>query len=389
MQRIPSWLAWVAALYVSVHACATVAAPLANGLVAAPSRLPAAVEKTVPHIALLLPLKSAMFAHAAEAVQAGFLTAAGNQTASLPVRIYGYADESKDVTALYQAAVASGARAVVGPLTRSAVAALAASSNISVPTLVLNNSEVRSAEKLYFFGLSAEAEARQVAQLAHDARLRNAIIITAATPLSLRLAQAFAEEWRAHGGDIVSEIPYKDDPAVLSAAQAVEGRMVFLAEGAEKARLIRPYLDPALPVYATSQIFLGNKDVLINYDLKDVRFVDMPWMLQPDLPAVLAYAHLDAPLDAEMERLYALGIDAFRLVQLLLGGNVSHQPIAGVTGNIQLDDTQHFQRSAIPALFKQGLGLTPQAAAALLIVPKAAASGVPASNPQAQPTDEP
>ena len=93
----------------------------------------------MPHIALLLPLKSALFVHAAEAVQAGFLTAASNSP-SLPVRIYGFADESKDVTALYQAAVASGARAVVGPLTRNGVAALAASSNINVPTLALNNS---------------------------------------------------------------------------------------------------------------------------------------------------------------------------------------------------------------------------------------------------------
>ena len=49
---------------------------------------------TVPHIALLLPLKSPVFAKAADAVQQGFLAAAGKETNGLPVRVYPCKDET-------------------------------------------------------------------------------------------------------------------------------------------------------------------------------------------------------------------------------------------------------------------------------------------------------
>jgi uncharacterized protein len=368
----------VAALYVSSYACATGAAPFLSGLASAPNTVPAATEKIVPHIALLLPLKSAAFKQAAEAVQRGFLAAASNQPQSLPVRIYGCVDESNDIAALYQFALANGALAMAGPLTRNGVTALANSHSITVPTLALNAAETRSAGNLFFFGLSAEAEARQVAQLAATARLRHAIIVSTNTPLSQRLAHAFAEEWRTTGGNVIIEIPYSDDPAALTSLPVEGSNMVFLAADAAKAHLIRPYLDPALPVYATSQLFNGNADTLTNFDLKEVRFVDMPWLLQPDHPAVMIYPRADPPLEPDMERLYALGIDAFRLLQMLLNNTYrSALPLDGVTGRIQLGNDQHFQRTATPALFKQGLGLTPEAAAALSAA--RAVSGVPAS----------
>lgn len=380
MQRIPSWFSWVAALYVSCYACATVAAPFIGGLAAGSNTVPAA-EKPVPHIALLLPLKSAAFGQAAEAVQAGFLVAAASRPEGLPVKVYGCTDESTDIVALYKFAVASGARAVAGPLTRNGVVTLANKASITVPTLALNTAEARSAEKLYFFGLSAEAEARQIAQIAKAAKLSGAIIIHNSAPLSLRLVQAFSEEWRKLGGTVIQEIAYNDDPASLSSLPLALGNMVFLAANTNTAHLLRPYIDPSLPVYATSQVFNGNSDTLANHDLKDVHFVDMPWLLQPDHPAVMVYPRPDPPLEPDMERLYALGIDAYRLVQRLLDNNVrTSPPLDGVTGSIQLGDDQRFQRAAVPALFKQGLGLTPKAAAALRNTIQAA-SGVPADPP--------
>jgi outer membrane PBP1 activator LpoA protein len=270
---------------------------------------------------------------------------------------------------------------VAGPLTRNGVVTLANNASITVPTLALNTTEARSAEKLYFFGLSAEAEARQVAHLAKAAKTSSAIIIHNGAPLSLRLVQAFSEEWRTLGGNIIQEIAYHDDPAALSELPLALGNMVFLAAGADKAHLLRPYIDPSLPVYATSQVFNGNADTLANHDLKDVRFVDMPWLLQLDHPAVMIYPRPDPPLEPDLERLYALGIDAYRLVQMLLENHVrTVPPLDGVTGRIQLGSDQRFQRTAVPALFKQGLGLTPEAAASLKNTIKAA-SGVPADLP--------
>jgi len=382
---MPVWLFLVAALYVSGFAHATPEEPAAKK------------EKPAPHIALLLPLKSADFGRAAETVQRGFLAAASSQPPILPVRVYGCVDERNDIVALYQYAIENGARAVAGPLTRNGVAALAADADIDVPTLALNSGLADEADKLYFFGLTVETEARQVAQLAQEAGLHHAFIVNSGTPLSTRLAQAFAEEWKTLGGSIEKEIPYRDNPAVLADLPATAGNMVFLAADTDKARLLRPYLNIALPVYATSQLFGGNADALINYDLNDVRFVDMPWLLQPDHPAVMVYPRPNPPLAPDMERLYALGIDAFRLLQIMLD-NSHHAglPLDGVTGRIRLSGDQQFQREAVPALFTQGRGLTPDAAAALvamqaaeLAAAKAAASGALSADASSDADPEP
>lgn len=326
-----------------------------------PQAAPFAVEKPVPHIALLLPLKSATFKRAAEVVQQGFMAAANSQSASLPVRVYESEDEGRDVIALYRQAVANGARVVAGPLTRGGVAALSADPEIAVPTLALNIGATKSADKLYFFGLSAEAEARHAAKLAAAANLRKATIVSNGTPLSKRLTQAFAEEWKTLGGHINAEILYNDDPAKLTDLPETAGNMVFLAADAKTARLIHPYLSNALPVYATSQLFNGNADTLTNYDLNNTHFVDMPWLLQPDHPAVMIYPRPSQALEPDMERLYALGIDAFRLLQIMLDNSYrTAMPLDGVTGLIRLNSNHQFQREAIPAQIKQGRGQLPE-----------------------------
>lgn len=351
-------------------------------------------DHPAPHIALLLPLKSPAFAHAAEAVQQGFMAAASKQPQWYPVRVYGSSDDTRDIISLYKQAIANGAVAVAGPLTRNGVSILAGYPDIPVPTLALNTPETNAiASNLYFYGLTAETEARQVAQLAYKAKLRDATIISSGTALSKRLAAAFADEWKSIGGNITAEVQYNDNPAALADLPVApwppgvepppvmvlspEGELVppkrplppavapsnvaFLAMNSAQARQIRPYLNPSLPVYATSQLFNGNNDTLTNYDLNDIRFVGMPWLLQPEHPAVMFYPHANPPLEPDMERLYALGIDAYRLVQILVFNTQrTSLPLEGVTGRIRLKEANTFQRESVPALFRLGLGLTPE-----------------------------
>ncbi len=255
---------------------------------------------------------------------------------------------------LYHQAIGNGARAVVGPLTRSGTSALATEQSFPVPTLALNVAEDPSVSQLYFFGMAAEAEARQVAHLGNQQGLHQAIIIATHTKLSQRLQFAFEEEWNGLGGVILREIEFNGDRTVLADIADMPDTAIFLAADAEKARLICPYLLNKLPIYATSQIFVGNDDSLTNYDLNGIRFVDMPWLLQADHPAVMAYPRADPPLSADRERLYALGIDAFRLIQLLLDNKIhTALPLDGVSGDIQLYG-HVFQRVAIPAVLSQG-----------------------------------
>ena len=343
MQRILFGFLLAAALYVSGLAYATDEPPVAE--TGAPE----------PHIALLLPLKSEAFGRAAEAVQQGFMAAANNQPLPFPIRVYGCTEESKEINALYQQAIENGARSVAGPLTRDGMAALSANSRIAVPTLVLNTGEAKGVDNLYFLGLSAEAEARHAAKLASAASLSGAIVVSDGTPLSTRLSQAFMDEWRNLGGSLVAKILYNDDPKVLADIPDEPGSMIFLAADVKTARMIHPYLNIALPVYATSQLFNGDADTLTNYDLNNTRFVDMPWLLQNDHPAVMIYPRASPPLETGMERLYALGIDAFRLLQIMLDNAYSTTlPLDGVTGLIRLNGNHQFQREAVPALIKQG-----------------------------------
>lgn len=329
----------------------------------------AQLEKAFPHIALLLPLQSATFGPAAEAVRQGFFAAVNYKRQKLPVRVYSNFDENSSVVPVYRQAIANGAVAVVGPLTRNGVSALAAEKDIQVPTLALNIVEGQYAPQLYFFGMAVEAEARQVAQLAKQQNLHQAIIITTRSQLSQRLQTAFEEEWTgpeqgATSGatrGILREIEFNDDPTAFADIADIADTLVFLAADADKARLIRPYLPNKLPIYATSQIFVGNENTLANYDLNGIRFVDMPWLLQPDHPAVMIYSRSSPPLSADRERLYALGIDSFRLMQLILANQLqSALPLDGVSGQIQLSG-HHFQHMAVPAVLVQGRAQPPDA----------------------------
>ncbi|MDH2916374.1 MAG: penicillin-binding protein activator [Gallionella sp.] len=392
MQVVASESKWlrgllIAALYVSLFGCATPpattsAVPAPAHTAKAPTTTPASAqpvattgvvtepavevvssgeavpnEPTEHHIALILPLKSAAFGKAAEAVQQGFMAAAAQQANGLPVRIYPCNDEKTEVLALYQRAIKAGALSVAGPLTRNGVVALATSSKVAVPTLALNVIDAPRADQLYFFGLPADQEAHQVAELATKAGLLSATIVRTDTALSKRLAQAFSGNWQRSGGIILSEIVYSGDTAPLRLIPTDPGNMVFLAAEVDKARLLRPYISNLLPVYASSQVFSGNANNLVNFDLAEVRFVDMPWVLQPDHPAVMVYQRVVPPLPQDMERLYALGIDAYRLLQIFYQHDtINSLPMDGVTGKIGLNG-HLLEREAMPAVLRQGQGI--------------------------------
>ncbi len=276
------------------------------------------------------------------------MAAASLDPQALPVRVYGNLDENSSVAAVYRQAVSDGASAVVGPLTRNGVTALAAENNFPVPTLGLNILETTPVHNLYFFGMAIEAEAKQVARLARKQGFKQAIVISANEPLSRRLQYSFEEQWTASGGSVSQEIDYRGDTSIFADLVSSPETLVFFATGFEKARLIHPFLPVNMAAFATSQIFSGNADTLVNFDLEGIRFVDMPWLMKTDQP--IAYPHPSLPTD--QERMYALGIDAYRLVMALLTRQTS-LPLDGVTGRVSLKG-HTFEREALPSLFVQG-----------------------------------
>lgn len=319
-------------------------------------------DSPVPHIALLLPLHSSSFGQAAEVVRQGFVTATMRDEA-LPVtiRIYATTDDPLDILISYREALYAGAIMVVGPLTRDGVSALASSRFVTVPTLTLNTADNIDymSPNLYLFGLQMENEASQVAELAARENRRHAIIINSSSPLSTRLKLAFTEEWRKNNPyATVDSIQFSEDQTFLRSLRqftADEDTIVFLALSAKDSRLIRSYLNPTTPIYATSQIFISNDDALFNHDLNNTNFMDMPWLLQPDHPAVMAYKHYDTAMNIDQERLYALGIDAFRLMASMMRAHSVYEiSLDGVTGHVHFVPPNQFVRESVPAKIKNG-----------------------------------
>jgi uncharacterized protein len=315
--------------------------------------------RPAPHIALLLPIGSPSFGVAAEAVRQGFDEAAKRHPAApLPVRAYPISEDPQHVLAGYRDALAGGAALVVGPLTRAGVTALASSDLVKIPTLALNvpDGAPQAPTQFYALSLQVEAEAQQIAHLALSQGHRRAITVSDPTPLSTRMRVAFVAEFERRGGYHIAAYAYATDPGELERLRKATtigvADLIFLALDFPRARALRPYTS-ALPAYGTSQLNPGITGTAAYAELGELRFVDMPWLLQPDHPAVMLYerpAYQDAP---DLERLYALGIDAYRIAQDLLA---RRETIAldGVTGRLVLGSDRHFRRGLPVGLVSAG-----------------------------------
>src|SRR6476660_2042532 len=214
-----------------------------------------------PHIAVLLPIKSPAVGRQADAVRLGILEAAKvHRGTTLPLMVYAPSDESFDVVEAYERAMRSGAQLVIGPLTRSAVTALAATQLVNVPTLALSAPDADSLlpQNLYIFGLQVENEAKQVAQLSRE-KGRRALIISGETALSRRLAQAYADEFARRGGSVVGQFQFTNDaPALIKLRDSIAAGIsdvIFLALDAQRAHQVRSYLGGAQAIFATSLVY--------------------------------------------------------------------------------------------------------------------------------------
>lgn len=312
------------------------------------------------NIALILPLSSPDFIRAADAVKDGFDAGARIKSSNpLPVLVYPVDDEGRALAAAYAEAVSKGARCIVAGLTRDGAVTLAMAAS-TVPTLVLNSVDRAGPlpPQIFSFSLSLEAEARQVARLAASKGYRSVDVLSSGTTLARRVYEAFEQEWQNLGGRVVARFEINPDLAqaanLKAALQAQPADALFIAADSTTIKIIRPSLSMTLPTFTTSQVNDGKMGPG-NIDLHGVQFVDMPWLVQPDLPVVAAYPRPAKPLAADLERFYALGIDAYRLAaEMARTGGPGLESVDGVTGKITLTDQHTFQRELTPVRFEEG-----------------------------------
>ncbi len=248
-------------------------------------------------------------------------------------------------------------------------------------------------EGLYQFALAPEDEARQVAEKAWTDGHSRAAVLYPDSDWGRRVSGAFRETWEQIGGTEVEERAYSNQDQELSAtvermlkvdeseqrARLLERQLgvdlkfeprrrhdidaVFMAAFPRQARQIKPmlafYRASDLPVYATSHVYRGVSHPEEDRDLDGVVFGDMPWVLTPESadPALQQDIERNWPnAVATYNRLFAFGVDAYRLVPRL--GQLSAQSYArydGVTGRLALDARSRVRRELSWAQFKDGV----------------------------------
>jgi outer membrane PBP1 activator LpoA protein len=118
-----------------------------------------------------------------------------------------------------------------------------------------------------------------------------------------------------------------------------------LAVDGDDAALAKSFLPPG-PVYAISQIADGLPPPALR-DLEGVRYVEIPWLADPDDPALarLPRGNGGNAGNPVIERLYALGLDAFALAQMLAEPVPPERiELDGATGHLTLAASHAFQR---------------------------------------------
>ena len=125
----------------------------------------------------------------------------------------------------------------------------------------------------------------------------------------------------------------------------------LLAVDAEDAARTKPYVG-TIPSYTSSEVN-ERQAPDAQRDLDGVRFVDIPWLVDAD---AAAFADLKRPgyPNPTLERLYALGMDAFRVAQAFAEGSPAKLEFDGATGHLSLDETRQFVREGRLMQFRGG-----------------------------------
>ncbi|HEY3177569.1 MAG TPA: penicillin-binding protein activator [Casimicrobiaceae bacterium] len=330
-------------------------APTAPSTTPAEQRVQRRPAVTSDLIALVLPLQVPTYARAAEAVRAGFLAAA--EKAGEQSKVIVIAHKEDGALAAFDQARARGVRVVIGPLLRDDLKTLALADPEIPWTVALNQLDDRSPlpPAVFSFALTIDSDARVLAHLAQYEGVRAIDIISGDAPLMKRFAAAFASEWTASGSRVPSDFRFDPAPDSLTLlrrnlVRATPDAVLLAVDGAQAA-LVKSFIG-SIRAYASGLLF-DRPDPAIVRDLNDVRMVEVPWLVTPDAPQFASYPRPEfasAPLD----RLYALGLDAFRIAQSFAPDPPQHLLFDGATGRIEQNDAHVFVREGQLAVYRDG-----------------------------------
>ncbi|TGN38138.1 penicillin-binding protein activator [Marinobacter confluentis] len=356
-------------------------------------RLIASLADSRPEkIAMALPLGGPL-ASAGAAIRDGFFAAyfedESNDRSEVSIRVVDTSGRPFDE--IYRELVEEGYDLIVGPLEKEALASLSEMETLPVSVLGLNYlpNGVRSPAGLYQYGLSAEDEARQLADRMIDQGIKQVLVLIPMGGWGDRVEQALMNRLNSQGGIALStERYFREDNlravtadllgVTVSRERAIDVErtagidvefeprrrqdadgIVMVAEPTI-ARQFKPlfafYFGGDLPVFSPSMIYEGNPDPSRDRDLNDVTFTDTPWVLREDNEFRRIARAAMPEVGGQLGRLFAMGADAWTLSnRLSLLRYMDDAMIDGQTGILTMDRNGSVHREQMWARFKNGV----------------------------------
>lgn len=348
-----------------------------------PDALPQALQQLLnltpyqpQRIGVLLPFSGNFRAHA-KALQYGLVSAASSQQEAAQLIFIDSQQSPEQITAALKQQLVDF---VIGPLLRDQVDLISQQQDWPWPTLFLNSRLPDTPKRAnhFFYALSLEDEASQMAELFQHKNYQRPVVISARNNISQRMQQHFASQWQAMGHPApelyqfsakaeleaivsslletdISQNRIRSISSLVSANTKLEAEphsrldidAIYLLADPVQTRLFKPYVDvsvnqtaPRLPVYASSRSFSASLDRNEQRDLNGLTFTEMPWMLgeQSSVQLREQYQQLFTDQDEVLQRLYAMGHDAYQLIARLK--QQQHLPalvFSGLTGQLSLD----------------------------------------------------
>ncbi|WP_296590602.1 penicillin-binding protein activator [Methylophaga sp.] len=358
-----------------------------------PLRLPQQLDL----IGILLP-DSGPAANAAQAIRQGIIAAHFNARSNVRLQFYdvqtGNNPDSNNVISQYDKAVADGANIVIGPLDKTSVELLAAHDALTIPVLALNRINEDFEQNNFFqFALAPEDDARNQAEYANKMGYKRAIVLSPRNDWGDRVAEAFTNEWRNSGGQLVTHAKYNetenDYSHILTPILGVDSSVqryqnlrrtlgkplefeprrrqdvdfLFMVGRPLKARQLltqlRFHRSGKLPILATSHAYGGEANAQQDIDLNGLIFTDIPWMFTEQSQQDPAYAAVRRQATGDIGsfvRLAALGVDAYRMIPFLTAMSGSEdEKYNGATGILTINEQGQIERTMSFATIRNGL----------------------------------
>ncbi|WP_100640161.1 penicillin-binding protein activator [Marinobacter salexigens] len=348
-------------------------------------------ESRPEKIALALPLQGPLTS-AGKAIRDGFLAAYYHDKSAdrnkTDIRVIDTSGQAFDK--LYKELAAGDVDLIIGPLEKEALASLTSMKTLPVPALGLNYlpAETPTPDGLYQFGLSAEDEARQIADRISEQNINQVLVLIPHGEWGDRVEAALRKRLQRTGGvaldierffrednlravtaDLLGITVSRDraiqvertiglnvefEPRRRQDAEAI----IMVAEPAT-ARQFKPlfayYFGGDLPVYSPSIIYEGTPDAGRDRDLNQVMFTDIPWVLDNENPLREEASAVLPGTRGQLGRLFAMGADAWQLSKRLpLLRQVQSASIDGHTGQLTMTREGSIHRHQLWAQFRKG-----------------------------------